>query len=130
MEKLTADFNYKRYLTMYFYCTVFPLEKTKEGFFKCQLKAKQKEGGEEVIEWIIPAEYLGENGRVVASRDIFFARFMVKSRPVVLKDENGVDLKDKYGNVRVEERLFLSRLIEFWNTRVFGPGSDTLESDN
>ena len=55
---------------------------------------------------------------------------MVKSRPVVLKDENGVDLKDKYGNVRVEERLFLSRLIEFWNTRVFGPGSDTLESDN
>ena len=43
MEKLTAEFNYKRYLTMYFYCTVFPLEKTKEGFFKCQLKAKQKE---------------------------------------------------------------------------------------
>lgn len=125
MEKLTADFDYKKYLTVYMYCTVFPLEKTTNGFFKCRLSYKKENRKTEYIEWIIPAEYLGDNGRVEASKDVFFARFIARTRPIVLKDKDGVELRDKYGNVRVEERLFLGKLIEFWNTRVFGPGSDT-----
>lgn len=125
MEKLTADFDYKKYLTVYMYCTVFPLEKTTNGFFKCRLSYKKENRKTECIEWIIPAEYLGDNGRVEASKDVFFARFIARTRPIVLKDKDGVELRDKYGNVRVEERLFLGKLIEFWNTRIFGPGSDT-----
>lgn len=124
MEKLTADFDFRKYLTVYMYCTVFPLEKTTNGFFKCRLSYEDKNKKIESVEWIIPAEYLGDDGRVEASKDVFFARFIARTRPVVLKDENGVELRDKYGNIRVKDCLFLGKLIEFWNTRVFGPGSD------
>lgn len=120
MEKLTADFDFRKYLTVYMYCTVFPLEKTTNGFFKCRLIYDKDKS----VEWIIPAEYLGDNGRVVASKDVFFARFIARTRPIILKDKDGVELRDKNGQIRIEERLFLGKLIEFWNTRVFGPGSD------
>ena len=120
MEKLTADFDFRKYLTVYMYCTVFPLEKTTNGFFKCRLTYDK----EKSVEWIIPAKYLGDNERVVASKDVFFARFIARTRPIILKDKDGVELRDKNGQIRIEDRLFLGKLIEFWNTRVFGPGSD------
>ena len=128
MERLTANFDYKKYLTVYLYCTVFPLEKTTNGFFKCRLSYNKESGETASIEWIIPAEYLGDGGRVVASKDVYFARFLARTRPIVLKDEDGVELRDKYGNIRVENRLFLGKLIEFWNTRVFGVGSEPFET--
>ena len=124
MKQLKADFDYREYLTVYAYCTVFPIEKTNNGFFKCLLTMKKNRGGSWKVEWVIPAEYLGDGGKVVASKDLFFARWLAKSRPEILKNKDGKEILDKYGQMIVKERLHLGQLIEFWNTRVFGPGSD------
>lgn len=127
MKQLKADFDYKHYLTIYVYCTVFPIEKTKNGFYKCHLRYNKDEK-DCVIEWIIPAEYLEEKGSVKASKDVYFARWLARTVPEIMKDENGNEVKDEDGNIKVEKKLHLGRLIEFWNTRVFGVGSEPFET--
>lgn len=125
MKKLEADFDYREYATAYLYCTVFPIEKTKNGFYKCHLrygKFKNK-----VIEWVIPAEYLEENGVVSASKDVFFARWLMHSFPDLVRNEEGEPIKYENG-YHVVTKLKLGRLIEFWNTRVFGEGSEPFKT--
>ena len=115
-----ADFDFREYLTAYVFCTVFPIEKTKNGFYKCRLNYKRYNKIEKSIEWVIPAQYLEENGHVTANHDIYFARWLVRQDPDVYRDENGEPKKDVYGQVRVGMFLHFGRLIEFWNTRIFG----------
>lgn len=125
MKKLVADFDFREYATAYVFCHVFPVEKTKNGFYKCRLSfeqysKKEKSVVERSIEWIIPAEYLEENGCVTANNDIYFARFLIKTHPDLYRDEDGNPKLDKYGNPRAGYFMHLGKLIEFWNTRVFG----------
>lgn len=123
MKQLKADFDYSRYLTAFAYCTVFPLEKTKNGFYKCRLTFGKKE--HDKVDWIIPLEYLEENGHLMYNKDdVYFARWLVRNVPEVEIDENGKQVLDENGSPKIKELMHFGRLIEFWNTRVFGAGSD------
>ena len=76
----------------------------------------------------VVTEYLEEKGSVRASKDVYFVRWLARTVPEIVKDEDGNEVKDEDGNIKVENKLHLGRLIEFWNTRVFGEGSDPLET--
>lgn len=115
MEALRAGFDFSHYLTVYMLCRVFPLSKTKNGYYKCRLIYNSK-GKEEFVEWAIPAQYLEENGHFETSQDVYYARFHTNMKYEIVKDENG--------NEEVKQIITLGRMIEFWNTRVYGMPKD------
>lgn len=126
MEKLEADFDYSEYCTVYLYCTVFPLEKTQNGYYKCHFCYKEEDKEHPLI-WVLPANLIEENGHVEATKDIYFARWLVKEYSDLARDGNGEPIK-KGGLYHAISRLKLGRLIEFWNTRVFGEGSEPFKT--
>lgn len=127
MNKLEADFDYRQYLTAYLYCRIFPIEKTKNGFYRCRL-CNGKNNENVFCEWVLPAELIEENGYVEAGKDIYFARWLIRSYPDLERDENGEPIKDKHGLFHAVTKQKLGRLIEFWNTRVFGEGSEPFKT--
>lgn len=127
MDKLEANFDYRRYMTAYLYCRILPVEKTKNGFYRCRFGSVEK-NDDFSFEWVIPAELIEENGRVEAGKDVYFARWLIKSYSDFERDENGEPLKDENGQFRPVIKQKLGRLIEFWNTRVFGEGSEPFKT--
>ena len=121
MDQLKYGKQKGAWLNAYFYCRVFPLEKTKNGFYKCRLSFLD---GKKSIEWVIPAKYLEENGHVEASQDVYFARFRIMHGYEIVKDENGEVVKTSNGEPKIEQVMKLGRMIDFWNTRVYGVPSD------
>lgn len=121
--KSDIDFKSRHYLTIVTYCRVLPLEKTKNGYYKCKLYY-DNEDLNKTIDWVIPAEYLEENGRFESNQDVYFARWLLRESHEVVTDENGKEQYDDFGNVKVKTVHYLGKLVEFWNTRVFGLGSD------
>lgn len=116
MEALRQKISYKHYLTLHLYCRVFVLSKTKNGYYKCHLIYQTKDENETFIEWVIPKQYLEENGHYVQSQDIYFARWLLTTAYDVVKDENG--------NEELKQYFRLGRMINFWNTRIFGKEFD------
>ena len=101
------------------YCRVFPLSKCKNGFYKCRLTYNSK-SGECNIEWAIPGKYIEEDGHAVASNDVFFARFLLTDKWETEKDEDGNIVKNEFGEPKSRQVLVLGRMIDIWNTRIFG----------
>lgn len=127
MKALRSDIDFKtrKILTVVGYFHILPLEKTKNGYYKCEL-FYDKNGEKKFFEWVIPSEYLEENGHFQSSKDVYFARWFVSETRNIAKDEAGKVIYDDDGNIKIESVYLLGRLVEFWNTRVFGVGSDKL----
>ena len=105
--------------TVEIYCHVFPLSKSKNGFYKCRFSYQSK-SGECSFEWAIPGKYIEENGCVVASSDVFFARFFLTDKWETEKDKDGNIVKNEFGDPKARQVFVLGRMIDFWNTRIFG----------
>ena len=123
MEKLKFGKQSGHWLCIYMFCRVFPLKKSRNDFYKCRLTYKTNDG-ENSVEWSIPAKYLEENGCFTVSNDLYFARFRVSQKWEIEKDEDGNMIKDENGEPKVRQILCLGKMIDFWNTRVFGSPSE------
>ena len=124
MEQLKYGKQNGHWLCINFFCHVFPLKKSKNNFYKCSLTYKSSDGNDNSVEWSIPAKYLEENGHFEVNNDVYFARFRVSVKWEIEKDEDGNIIKDKNGEPKVRQILCLGRMIDFWNTRIFGEPSE------
>ena len=115
------------WVTGYFFCRVFPLEKTTNGYYKCNLIYDTLKG-QKTLKWVIPAEYLEENGYVEVNQDVYFARFFLNQTMDWERDEKGNEIRDSEGNRKSRTVFLFGKMIDFWNTRIFGePTQDYLD---
>ena len=113
--------------SVYFFCHVFPTEKTINGYYKCDLIYDTLKG-QKTLKWVIPAEYLEENGHVEVRQDVYFARFFLRSTMDWERDEKGNEIKDENGNRKAISVFLFGKMIDFWNVRLFGePTQDYLD---
>lgn len=112
MKALLPDRDYSHYLTVRGFFRLFPLKKKSNGEYLCDL-IHNSCGKEEHIEWSIPAEYIEDDFHIVTynQNDLYFGRWLVREKYVEQKDESG--------KIKTNKIYVLTRLIAFWNTRVF-----------